>query len=154
MDLNPLFTSPTAFRPAGDTGALDLFARTGIALVHGWLVDPASPEHAAMTRLEDYDNAVTLIAEADHLMRGQLVRDEDAEFGAHGEAGPSAAGPSAAGPSSQGFYLNDVDRRKVEDGACCPHPDPAIPASTFAQRARTAPQRWPRAPSSTPRSRS
>ena len=139
MDLNPLFTSPTAFRPAGDTGALDLFARTGIALVHGWLVDPATPEHAAMTRLEDYDNAVTLIAEADHLMRGQLVRNEDADLGAHGEAGPSAAGPSAAGPSSQGFNLNDVDRRKVEDGACCPHLNPAIPASTFAQRARTVP---------------
>ena len=145
MDLNPLFTSPTAFRPAGDSGALDLFARTGIALVHGWLVDPASPEHAAVTRLEDYDNAVTLIAEADHLMRGQLVRDEEAEFEPHG----NEAGPSAAGPSSQGFYLNDVDRRKVEDGSSLFSSIRVDPRSTCA-----APQRWPRARSSTARSRS
>ncbi|THH08189.1 hypothetical protein EW146_g9070 [Bondarzewia mesenterica] len=107
MDLNPLFTSQTAFRPAGisDNGALDLFARTGIPLVHGWLVDPHSPEYEAISKLEDYDNAVNAIVEADHIMKGQFVR-------VNGGEGENRAGPSTGG---EGVHLSEGDRRKVED---------------------------------------
>lgn len=110
MDLNPLFTSPTAFRPAGDGGALKLFEQAGIPLVHGWLVDPTGTEHSVLSVTEDYDNSVNLIVEADTLAKGQLVVDEYA-------AGPSS---SAAGPSSlhgqSGSELSAEDRKKVEDG--------------------------------------
>ncbi|THH01689.1 hypothetical protein EW026_g1054 [Hermanssonia centrifuga] len=77
MDLNPLFTGITSFRPAGEGGELKLFEHAGIQLMHGWLVDPSSPEHPVLMRVEDYDTAVNLIAEADHLSRGQLVTSEE-----------------------------------------------------------------------------
>ncbi|KAG6849297.1 hypothetical protein H0H93_009652 [Arthromyces matolae] len=77
LDLNPVFTSPTSFQPATKTagGELKLFSQVGIDLVHGWLVDPDSPEARAMTEenTEDYDSAVALIAEADHIAGGLLV---------------------------------------------------------------------------------
>ncbi|KAG6865395.1 hypothetical protein C0991_002976, partial [Blastosporella zonata] len=77
LDLNPLFTSPTAFRAATETagGELKLFSQVGIDLVHGWLVDPDSPEARAMRveQAEDYDTAVGFIAEADHIAGGLLV---------------------------------------------------------------------------------
>ncbi|KAI0090230.1 hypothetical protein BDY19DRAFT_992447 [Irpex rosettiformis] len=73
MDLNPLFTGITSFRPATDGGELKLFEHAGIKLVHGWLVDPASHEYQTVSKIGDYDTAVHLIAEADHLSRGQLV---------------------------------------------------------------------------------
>jgi hypothetical protein len=43
MDLNPVFTSSTMFRPATTGRELVHFASAGIALVHGWLVDPENP---------------------------------------------------------------------------------------------------------------
>jgi len=101
MDLNPVFTSATAFRPATTGGELALFASAGITLVHGWLVDPASSEYAAVSRVGDYDSAVNLIVEADVLTRGLLVSDGD------GDAGPSSA--------SSNINLTDEERRKVED---------------------------------------
>ncbi|KAI9454773.1 hypothetical protein BJY52DRAFT_1205181 [Lactarius psammicola] len=104
MDLNPVFTSATAFRPATTGGELALFASAGITLVHGWLVDPASPEYAAVSHVGDYDSAVNLIVEADVLTRGLLVSD-----GA-GEEGDG----DAAGPSSPNINLTDEERRKVE----------------------------------------
>ena len=109
MDLNPLFTSPTAFRPAGDGGALKLFEQARIQLVHGWLVDPDSPEHLVVARSQDYDSAVNLIVEADTLAKGQLVVEDSV-------AGPSS---SVAGPSNAHFsdQWSAEDRRKVEDGA-------------------------------------
>ncbi|KNZ80165.1 Protein FAM63A [Termitomyces sp. J132] len=77
LDLNPLFTSSTSFQPANKTagGELLLFSQVGIDLVHGWLVDPDSPEARAMREenAEDYDSAVSLIAEADHITGGLLV---------------------------------------------------------------------------------
>jgi ubiquitin carboxyl-terminal hydrolase MINDY-1/2 len=110
MDLNPLFSSCTAFRPATTGGELALFASAGISLVHGWLVDPASPEHAAVSRVEDYDSAVNLIVEADVLTRGLLVgADADRDDA-------DDAGPSEAGPSHSNVDLTDEERRKVEDG--------------------------------------
>lgn len=74
MDLNPLFTSISAFRPAGDAGELKLFQFVDIKLVHGWLADPGQPEYEVLSRIEDYDTAVNTIAFADHLTKGQLVR--------------------------------------------------------------------------------
>ena len=106
MDLNPVFTSATAFRPATTGGELMLFASAGITLVHGWLVDPASTEYAAVSRVGDYDSAVNLIVEADVLTRGLLVGDGDA----------AAAGPSSSSSSPPNINLTDEERRKVEDG--------------------------------------
>jgi hypothetical protein len=105
MDLNPVFTSATAFRPATTGGELALFASAGITLVHGWLVDPASSEFAAVSRAGDYDSAVNLIVEADVLTRGLLVGDGDGDT--------ECAGPSSASPN---INLTDEERRKVEDG--------------------------------------
>ncbi|KAF8573484.1 DUF544-domain-containing protein [Ramaria rubella] len=74
MDLNPQFTAVSSFRPAGDGGELKLFELTGITLVHGWLVDPDSPEYDVISKAEDYDASVNMIVSADHLTKGQLVR--------------------------------------------------------------------------------
>jgi len=104
MDLNPTFTDPMKFHPAGQGGELELFSRAGIQLVHGWLVDPNSPEYPAMSRLEDYDTAVNLIVEADHLTSGKLV-GPDLDQGSSGFANPVAS-------------LRIDDQRKVEDGPC------------------------------------
>ncbi|KAH8987428.1 hypothetical protein EDB92DRAFT_1875632 [Lactarius akahatsu] len=101
MDLNPVFTSATAFRPATTGGELALFASAGITLVHGWLVDPASSEYAAVSHAGDYDSAVNLIVEADVLTRGLLVSGSG-----YGDG---------AGPSSPNINLTDEERRKVED---------------------------------------
>ena len=109
MDLNPVFTSPTMFRPATTGGELALFASAGIILVHGWLVDPDSPEHAAISRVKDYDSAVNLIVEADVLTRGLLV-------GNGAENDNDGAGPSQAGQSDPSVNLSDEERQKVEDG--------------------------------------
>ncbi|KAL5503846.1 hypothetical protein ACEPAH_7917 [Sanghuangporus vaninii] len=124
MDLNPLFTSATAFRPHGDNGALKLFEQANIPLVHGWLADPSQPEYQALSRIEDYDSAVNLIVEADSLAKGQLVVDESAPGpsgnGASGSGSSSAgAGPSNAYGNAGHVHVSDnwsmEDRRKVED---------------------------------------
>jgi ubiquitin carboxyl-terminal hydrolase MINDY-1/2 len=112
MDLNPLFTSSTAFRPATTGGELALFASVGISLLHGWLVDPASPEYAAVSRVGDYDSAVNLIVEADVLTRGLLVGDNVDQDG--DGSGPSSQ--AAAGPSHTNINLTDEEKQKVEDG--------------------------------------
>ena len=120
MDLNPVFTSSTAFRPATTGGELALFSSAGISLVHGWLIDPESPEYAAVSRVKDYDSAMNLIVEADVLTRGLLV-------GNGAEDGENCAGSSQAGPSDPGINLSEEERRKVEDGEL---PYPAwVPAS-------------------------
>ncbi|KAI0290353.1 hypothetical protein BC826DRAFT_913221 [Russula brevipes] len=108
MDLNPVFTSPTAFRPATTGGELALFASAGITLAHGWIVDPESPEYGAVSRVKDYDSAVNLIVEADVLTRGLLVGTGVVQDG-NGE------GPSQAGPSNSNIHLTDEERKKVED---------------------------------------
>ncbi|KIJ52637.1 hypothetical protein M422DRAFT_58735 [Sphaerobolus stellatus SS14] len=74
MDLNPVFTSISNFRPGGEGGELKLFEFVDIKLVHGWLVDPGSAEYPVISRIEDYDTAVNTIALGDHLTKGQLVR--------------------------------------------------------------------------------
>ncbi|KIM36382.1 hypothetical protein M413DRAFT_449253 [Hebeloma cylindrosporum] len=82
MDLNPVFTDATAFHPSttltGAGGELKLFEQVGISLLHGWLVDPDSPEAPVLRRVQDYDTAVGLIAEVDHLTNGKFVVDDQA----------------------------------------------------------------------------
>ncbi|KAI0703830.1 hypothetical protein BC835DRAFT_909494 [Cytidiella melzeri] len=99
MDLNPLFTGITAFRPAANGGELKLFEHAGIKLVHGWLVDPSSPEHQAVSQVKDYDTAVNLVAEADHLSKGQIVPDYDA----------------TSSSSQAELSLSAEDERKIRD---------------------------------------
>ncbi|KAF6746154.1 hypothetical protein DFP72DRAFT_637193 [Ephemerocybe angulata] len=120
MDLNPVFTSPTAFRPGGSGGELKLFQHVGIKLVHGWLVDPGSQEATALERSPDYDAAAALIAEVDHFTHGQFVVEEN-PFEDEGEgAQANAASPSSssAGPSSSSGAaagLSQEQQGKVAD---------------------------------------
>ncbi|KAI9457045.1 hypothetical protein HD554DRAFT_2207253 [Boletus coccyginus] len=128
LDLNPQFTSITAFSPTSptDAGELALFSQAGIQLVHGWVVDPESPEAAVMTHIRDYDNAVTLIADADYITRGRLLgRDGDGGGGGKETYGEPDAGPSPlAGSSAAGVgthrarqsttHYSDEDRHKIE----------------------------------------
>ncbi|KAG6872728.1 hypothetical protein C0995_007131 [Termitomyces sp. Mi166 len=104
LDLNPLFTSPTSFQPANKTagGELLLFSQVGIDLVHGWLVDLDSPEARAMREenAEDYDSAVALIAEADHIAGGLLVPIE---------------GDIVSPPKRRDKDWTDVEHRKINN---------------------------------------
>jgi hypothetical protein len=115
MDLNPVFADAHGFRPQArkdlDGGeGLELFSHANIPLVHGWLIDPLSPEYEAVQRAGDYDNSVNVVAEADHLTQGRLVVDVD-------EAGGSSSG---TGDSSHTGKQSDAwtpeERTKVEDG--------------------------------------
>ncbi|PPQ78886.1 hypothetical protein CVT24_012273 [Panaeolus cyanescens] len=124
MDLNPLFTSATSFQPAGThegAGELKLFSQAGIQLVHGWLVDPNSPEAPVISKVKDYDTAVALIAEADHLTNGQFVVDENALHAFEDQPGGSGSSSTAAGSSSgisgSSRVKSSEDRQKIEDGA-------------------------------------
>lgn len=108
MDLNPLFTAATSFRPSGEgTGGLDLFEKAGIELVHGWLVDPEDQEAEVLQRFRDYDRAVELIAEVDHLTDGKLVLEENTFEEPSG---------SSSGPGSSTRNYTDEQRKKIEDG--------------------------------------
>jgi hypothetical protein len=42
-------------------------------LVHGWLIDPESPEYPAVSRVKDDDSAMKMIVEAGVLTRGPLA---------------------------------------------------------------------------------
>ncbi|KAG2101578.1 uncharacterized protein F5147DRAFT_616394 [Suillus discolor] len=119
LDLNPVFTGATSFRPAGEGGELKLFEQAGIELVHGWLVDPDSEEYRVLQHVRDYDTAVTLIADADHVTRGRLLSgDVWGEGEGEGEVGSSSqveSGPSGyAGPSSASDNYSEKDREKIE----------------------------------------
>lgn len=120
MDLNPVFVDANGFRPQprtdlGGGEGLELFSHANIPLVHGWLVDPSSPEYEAVHRAGDYDSSVNVVAEADHLTQGRLVVEED-------ETGGSSSG---AGNSSHTGKQTDVwtteERMKVEDGIFSPN---------------------------------
>jgi ubiquitin carboxyl-terminal hydrolase MINDY-1/2 len=104
------------FRPAMTGGELALFASADITLVHGWLVDPDSPEYVARVK----DSATNLIIEVDVLTRGLLV-------GNSAENDGDGAGPSHFEPSDPSVILADEERQNVEDGEL-PVPDVA-PAS-------------------------
>ena len=105
MDLNPLFTGATSFRPAGAAGGeLQLFAQAGIQLAHGWLVDPAAPEYAVVARMGDYDTAVNLLVEADCLTKGNFVASQTND--------PLPAVPSAASGSGSGSGSGETSSGK------------------------------------------
>ena len=118
MHLNPVFTDATSFR-AGSGGELNLFEQAGIRLVHGWLVDPSGPDAQIVARYPDYDAAVSLIAEADHLTKGQLVV-EDVDPNVAGpssnEPSTSGAGPSNGRPSTSSLRYSPEDQNKIRDG--------------------------------------
>ena len=115
MDLNPVFTSSTAFRPAGiGGGELKLFEHVGIKLVHGWLVDPGSQEAKALERASNYDAAVELIAEVDHLTNGRFVVDEGPS---DGEMQPTASS-SSSHPVSPTANFTEDQQAKIADGMC------------------------------------
>lgn len=101
MDLNPMFTASTSFRPGGTGGELKLFEQVGISLVHGWLVDPEAPERKALEKIQDYDSAVSLIADVDHLTHGRFVIDEDAT--------------DPLSPTSPTTNWTESERTKIED---------------------------------------
>jgi len=106
MDLNPVFTSTTAFRPSGSIwggGELKLFEHVGIPLVHGWVVDPESSDADVLEHINDYDTAVDLIVEVDHLTNGKFVMTEIDEV-------------SSAGPSSPVENWTEAKVKKVADG--------------------------------------
>lgn len=113
MDLNPLFTGISSFRPAGDGGELKLFEHAGIKLVHGWLADPSTPEFHILSRVKDYDNCVNLIAEADHLSHGNLLVNESTDEASSSQAGSSS---QAAGPSSSPSTVTPDVQQKIEEG--------------------------------------
>ncbi|KAI3605660.1 protein fam63a-like [Moniliophthora roreri] len=109
MDLNPLFTGCKSFRPEGHGGELMLFQQVGIDLVHGWIVDPNTDEAKVLSKsyAEDYDSAVVLIAEVDHLTKGQLVvHDTDIPQGAQVEGTGSSKAPSK---------WTEEEREKIDD---------------------------------------
>jgi ubiquitin carboxyl-terminal hydrolase MINDY-1/2 len=106
MDLNPIFTSSTAFHPTMTGGE---FASAGISLVHGWLINPVSPEHTAVLHVRDYDAAMNLIVEAD-VLTCRLLMGTDAD-----QSGDNMV-PSQAGPSHTNINLTEEERWKVEEG--------------------------------------
>jgi len=101
MDLNPLFTNYTAF----GSGELNIFEQAGIKLVHGWLADPDTPDFHTLSKWSsDYDSAMNLIADADHLTKGRLVQVEAEENVASGS------------DRTNTFQLSEEDKEKVEAG--------------------------------------
>ena len=71
LDLSPIFTSHTSFKPSP---ALRLFQMCDIELVHGWVVDPGSGDEAeVLEKVGDYDTAVGLVVEVDHLTDGRFL---------------------------------------------------------------------------------
>lgn len=124
MDLNPVFTDALGFRPQmrkdlGGGEGLELFSHANIPLVHGWLVDPSSPEYGAVQRAVDYDSSVNMVVEADHLTQGRLVLDEEEVAGSSSGAGSS----SHAG--GHNYSWNTEERTKIEDGT------PPLPVLCF-----------------------
>jgi len=75
MDLNPLFTGVSSFRPAGEGGELKLFDLASIKLVHGWLADPDSQEFPALSKTEDYDTSLDAMVAADSVTHGKKDSD-------------------------------------------------------------------------------
>ncbi|KAG8833911.1 hypothetical protein FRC17_009870 [Serendipita sp. 399] len=104
MDLNPLFTGISSFRPGGEGGELKLFDLAGIKLVHGWIADPDSHEYAALSKTEDYDTSMDAIVAADTAMSGQLVVLESNDI------------PTLNDALSKPAQLSEEEHKKVVDG--------------------------------------
>ncbi|KIK88463.1 hypothetical protein PAXRUDRAFT_831809 [Paxillus rubicundulus Ve08.2h10] len=134
LDLNPQFTGVTSFHPAGDAGELKLFEQAGIKLVHGWLVDPDSPEARMISQIRDYDNAVTLIADADHITKGKLLTNYDAYNDR--DAGLSEAGPSQPGPSHPASQPQGGSSSGGGGNKTYYYPEPRSPSNTYSEQDR------------------
>ncbi|KAG8798702.1 hypothetical protein FRC18_008567, partial [Serendipita sp. 400] len=109
MDLNPLFTGISSFRPGGEGGELKLFDLAGIKLVHGWIADPDSSEHAVLSKTEDYDTSMDAIVAADIAMSGQLVVLESNDIPTLGDA------------LSKPAQLSEEEHKKVVDAMLIRH---------------------------------
>jgi hypothetical protein len=105
LDLNPLFTGASSFRPTGDGAALKLFEQTHIKLLHGWLCDPDSGEFAALVTTEDYDSSMDLVVEADSLTKGQLVHGWESTNSPTGVTDTSALTPEQQKKVENGEFL-------------------------------------------------
>ncbi|EEB98181.1 hypothetical protein MPER_02356, partial [Moniliophthora perniciosa FA553] len=107
--LNPLLRECKSFRPEGHGEELMLFEQVGIDLVHGWIVDPNTDEAKVLSKphAEDYDSAVVLIAEVDHLTKGQLV--------VHDTDIPQETQVEGAGSSKAPSKWTEEEREKIDD---------------------------------------
>lgn len=105
MDLNPLFTGISAFRPGGEGGELKLFDLAGIKLVHGWIVDPDSQEYPVLSTTEDYDTSLNALVAADTATSGQFVVSEQ-------DYSPSPATTTAQQPAE----LSPEQEKKITEG--------------------------------------
>ncbi|KIY70040.1 hypothetical protein CYLTODRAFT_371611 [Cylindrobasidium torrendii FP15055 ss-10] len=116
MDLNPVFTNASTFRPGSTGGELALFRQAGIDLVHGWLIDPQSPDAAVIAKTPDYDSAVMLVAEADHISNGKLVLDTTlVDTSDPAASQPEAGASSSSKPLSPSLDISEEHREKIRD---------------------------------------
>ena len=67
----------------------------------GWST-PESSEGKTLEDIQDYDSAVSLIAEVDHLTHGRFVIDEDV--------------PDTLAPTSPTTNWTESEKVKIEDG--------------------------------------
>jgi hypothetical protein len=134
LDLNPQFTGITSFHPGGDGGELQLFEKANIKLVHGWVVDPDSTEANVLSHLRDYDTVVNLIADADHITHGRLLKNYDAYKGQE-EADPSEAGPSRAGSGSQ-WQAGSSSAGGSSSNDNTYYPEPRSPSDGYSEQDR------------------
>jgi hypothetical protein len=121
MDLNPVFTTATSFRPAGAGGELKLSEQVGIKFIYGWVVDPDGEEAYAVRQTADYDSAVNLIAEADHTTNGHLVLCEDS-FGVDGSVPNGHASKTLTEEEREKFTRGTVINSQHELISQCSHP--------------------------------
>ncbi|KZS92416.1 hypothetical protein SISNIDRAFT_486451 [Sistotremastrum niveocremeum HHB9708] len=118
LDLNPLFTGLSLFRPHGDGGALKLFEHANIKLVHGWLVDPTSHEYSVLSTTQDYDNSTDLIVAADSITKGQLVET----WTVSDDVGESSNGHVQSGNRHDEMQkLSAEEREKVRNAVVVQH---------------------------------
>ncbi|KAI6108916.1 hypothetical protein EDD16DRAFT_1617304 [Pisolithus croceorrhizus] len=133
LDLNPQFTAVDSFRPGEGGGELQLFSKAGIRLLHGWVVDPGSPAASVLSRVSDYDSAVTLIADADHITEGKLLRSD--VFGDLNVPGPSRSDTQRSAAESSSVVEGASSQSSVEPGNDS-HLEPRSPREAYSEQDR------------------
>lgn len=134
LDLNPQFTAVDSFRPGGDGGELQLFAKAGIKLVHGWVVDPESRAASVLSRVSDYDSAVMLIADADHLSKGRLLHPDS--FRDPCEPGPSGSGSGSSSSQAESSSMAATSSQPIAGPSNHFHYEPCSPIEGYAEEDR------------------